>query len=178
MLMDTNKTRKKSHCHACCHAEKKEKSQPLLTFHIRAIWKKKRFHGIKPMSMQVGQTERRVCFGVVAGLKGKGSGLLAAPLALYRPPEELLHMPCHIHGVVQVKVSVSVQHRVSPVTGHRVEPDHIQTSWQNITKGTSSSSKTRVHTNAGKVFLALPLSDWTLSECLPWTLLMAPAYLS
>lgn len=77
------------------------------------------------------------------GLKGQGSGLLAAPLALRGPPEELLYMPCHIHGVVQVKLSVRVQHRVTPVTGHRVEPDHTQTSRQHITKETSSSTKTQ-----------------------------------
>lgn len=46
-------------------------------------------------------------------LTGQGSGLLAAPLALYRPPEELFYMPRHIHGVVQVEVSVRIQHRVT-----------------------------------------------------------------
>lgn len=63
-FMDTNKT-KRTHWHACSRAEKKEKSQPLLTFHIIAIWekKKKRLSGIKPwkMSMWVGQVGRRVC---------------------------------------------------------------------------------------------------------------------
>lgn len=53
------------------------------------------------------------------GLKGQGSGLLAAPLTLYGPPEELLHMPGHVHGVVQVEVSIRVQHTVVPVRGHR-----------------------------------------------------------
>lgn len=75
-------------------------------------------------------------------LKGQGSGLLAAPLALNRPPEELLYMPRHVHGVVQVEVSVRIQHRVTPATGHRVEPNHTQTSWQHITKKTSRSNKT------------------------------------
>lgn len=53
------------------------------------------------------------------GLKGQGSGLLAAPLTLHGPPEELLYMPGHVHGVVQVEVSIRVQHTVVPVTGHR-----------------------------------------------------------
>ena len=76
------------------------------------------------------------------GLKGQGSGLLATPLALYGPPKELLYMPRHVHGVVQVELSVRVQHRVTPATGHRVEPNHTQTSWQHITKKTSRSNKT------------------------------------
>lgn len=53
-------------------------------------------------------------FGVVAGSEGQGSGLLAAPLALHGPPQELLHVPRHVHGVVQVELSVRVQHGVTP----------------------------------------------------------------
>lgn len=56
--------------------------------------------------------------------KGQGSGLLAAPVALDRPPEELLHMPRHVHGVVQVEISVRIQHGVTSATGHREESDH------------------------------------------------------
>lgn len=89
------------------------------------------------MSLRVGggglSREAGFLFGVVARLTDPGSGLLAAPLALYRPPEELLYVPRHVHGVVQVEVSVGVQHRVTPVTGHRMEPDRTQTSRQHIT---------------------------------------------
>lgn len=63
---------------------------------------------------------------VLSRLMGQGSGLLAAPLALYRPPEELFYMPRHIHGVVQVEVSVRIQHRVTPATGHREEPPTLR----------------------------------------------------
>lgn len=133
-----------------------------------------------------GKIERRGLFGVVTGLKGKGSGLLTAPLALYRPPEELLYMPCHIHGVVQVKLSVSIQHRVTPVTRHRVEPDHTQTSWQNITK-TNQQQQYDTCTQMSErsinlLYLltacacSLSLSPtWTLSESLPWTVLVPPS---
>lgn len=54
---------------------RKKKSQPLLTFHIIAIWKKKReMNGIKPweMSMRVGQVGRQGLFGVVTGYRVKG----------------------------------------------------------------------------------------------------------
>ena len=127
--------------------KRKVRSQPLSTFHIIAIWKKKKkkrekWNGIKPceMSLRVGgggSREAGFLFGVVAGLTDPGSGLLATPLALYRPPEELLYMPRHVHGVVQVEVSISVQHRVTPVTGHRAEPDrtaHHQHSSRNETR--------------------------------------------
>lgn len=42
------------------------------------------------------------------------SGLLAAPLAGHGPPEQLLHVPRHVHRVLQVEVSVCVQHGVVP----------------------------------------------------------------
>lgn len=51
--------------------------------------------------------------------KGRRSGLLAAPLALDGPPEELLDVPRHVHGVVQVEVSLRVQYRVTPATGQK-----------------------------------------------------------
>ncbi|TNN52792.1 hypothetical protein EYF80_037025 [Liparis tanakae] len=40
-------------------------------------------------------------FEISGSSKGQGSGLLAAPLALHGPPQELLHVPRHVHGVVQ-----------------------------------------------------------------------------
>lgn len=48
------------------------------------------------------------------GSEGQRSGLLAAPLALHGPPEELLHVSRHVHGVVQVEFLVRVQHGVAP----------------------------------------------------------------
>lgn len=47
-----------------------------------------------------GRFGRQGLFWCCHRLKGQGSGLLAAPLALYGPPEELLHVPRHVHGVV------------------------------------------------------------------------------
>lgn len=66
---------------------------------------------------------------------------MAAPLALYGPPEELLYVPRHVHGVVQVEVALRVQHRVTPATGHRVEPNHTQTSWQHIERNKRNKKK-------------------------------------
>lgn len=64
-------------------------------------------------------------FGVVAGSEGQGSGLLAAPLALHGPPQELLHVPRHVHGVVQVKLSVRVQHGVTPAEPGEQSDNHV-----------------------------------------------------
>ena len=43
-----------------------------------------------------------------------GSGLLTAPLVGHRPAEQLLHMARHVHRVIQVEVSICIQHGVSP----------------------------------------------------------------
>lgn len=78
--------------------------------------------------------------GVRAGLawlhcmsRGQGSRLLATPLTLHRPSQKLLHMPRHVHGVIEVKVAVSVQHGVSPVKGSR---DHSR-----LVKATKSTQR-------------------------------------
>lgn len=42
------------------------------------------------------------------------SGLLTAPLVGQGSAEQLLYMACHIHGVLQVKVSICIQHGVTP----------------------------------------------------------------
>lgn len=66
-----------------------------------------------------------VSFGVVAGSEGQGSGLLAAPLALHGPPQELLHVPRHVHGVVQVELAVRVQHGVTPAEAGEQSDNHV-----------------------------------------------------
>lgn len=43
-----------------------------------------------------------------------GLGLLAVPLVGHRPAEQLLHMTSHIHGVLEIKVPIGIQHAVSP----------------------------------------------------------------
>ena len=66
-----------------------------------------------------------------AGFQGQRSGLRAAPLAVHGPPQKLLHVPRHVHGVVQVELSLAVQHGVTPkgagqhnreATAHNVVP--------------------------------------------------------
>lgn len=130
-----------------CWKEKKQKITTIINISHYSYLKKKKKKDRMELNHEKCQCEWGKLRGGFVwcchGLKGQGSGLLAAPLALCGPPEELLYMPCHIHGVVQVKLSVRVQHRVTPVTGHRVEPDHTQTSRQHITKETSSSTKTQ-----------------------------------
>lgn len=39
------------------------------------------------------------------------------PLTVHRAPQQLLHMPCHVHGVIQVEVSLGVQHGVGAAGG-------------------------------------------------------------
>lgn len=45
---------------------------------------------------------------------GSVSGLLAAPLVGHGPAKQLLHMTGNIHCVLQVKVSICIQHGVIP----------------------------------------------------------------
>lgn len=71
----------------------------------------------------------------VERVRGQGSGLLAAPLALYGPPEELLHVPGHVHGVVQVEVSVCIQDGVAPATGRMFS----------LKKSSSAAAEAHVH---------------------------------
>lgn len=80
--------------------------------------------------MQMGKVGRQGSFGVVALQKSRGSGLLAAPLALYGPPQKLLHMSRHVHGVIEVKVSVRIQHRVTHRWVYAVRMRVIDRCWR------------------------------------------------
>lgn len=105
---------------SCSDVEKKDKSQSL--FHIKAIWnlKKKKKDWMEFIWEKCWLEQGRLLGAFVwccHELNGSGSGLLAPPLALHGPPEELLHVPGHVHGVVQVEVSVCVQDGVAPATG-------------------------------------------------------------
>lgn len=95
----------------CCYAVKGKKHSRYFTF--QPSESKKRLDGIH-LWQELMCGNMRGAF--VWGGKGQRSGLLAAPLALYGPPEELLYVPRHIHGVVQVEVSVCVQYWVTPAT--------------------------------------------------------------
>lgn len=123
--------KRKIHMHALMleTKQKEKKITTLWTFHIIAIWKQKKTkkkwerwsNGIKnATSIDASRRggglggEGPGSFGVVSGSEGQGSGLLAAPLALHGPPQELLHVPRHVHGVVQVELAVGVQHGVAP----------------------------------------------------------------
>lgn len=60
-----------------------------------------------------------------AGARGKGAGACLSrlgvgdPLTVHGAPQQLLHVPCHIHRVFQVKIALGVQHRVGAVGGRR-----------------------------------------------------------
>lgn len=43
-----------------------------------------------------------------------GSRLLTAPLVGHGPAKQLLYMAGHVHRVIEVKVSISIQHGVTP----------------------------------------------------------------
>lgn len=57
-----------------------------------------------------------------------GSGLLTAPLAGHWPAKQLLDMAGHIHCIIQVKVSISIQHVITP-------EDQQQRKAENLNKG-------------------------------------------
>lgn len=123
-LMDTNKTRR-TYRHACRHAEKKEKSQPLSTSHITAVWGKKRLNGIKQweMSMWVG---RRVCWALSRVNRSRvrtagrptgspqaaaGAPLHASPHPWCRPGQSLhrrptLSHPYHRHNTGRSQITL------------------------------------------------------------------------
>lgn len=110
----------RSYGHACWHAEKKITTIINISHYSYLKKKREKWMELNHEKSQCNQGEsgggdvwccRRA--------KGQRSGLLVAPLALYRPPQELLHVPRHVHGVVQVEVSVCVQHRVAPADTQR-----------------------------------------------------------
>lgn len=60
-----------------------------------------------------------------AGARGKGAGACLSrlgvgdPLTVHGAPQQLLHVPRHIHRVFQVKIALGVQHRVGAAGGRR-----------------------------------------------------------
>lgn len=67
-----------------------------------------------------GKTDKMIGIKPMSDVKWRGgagwvrSRLLAAPMALHGPSQQLLHVPRHVHGVVQVEVSLRIQHGFAP----------------------------------------------------------------
>lgn len=118
--MDTNKEK---NTHACSHAENKTKQKKITTIinisHYGYLeTKKKKVDQMESKMWSIdaiwGVGERGWLVWCRRRFRGSRSGLLAAPLALHGPPQELLHVPRHVHGVVQVELTFRVQHGVTP----------------------------------------------------------------
>lgn len=119
IIMNTNKTKNSMTCMVSCCMGAGVEITPIINILHFSDLKNKKKDWVK-LNLGKCQCEWGESGGgfvwCCRGSNGQGSGLLAAPLALYRPAEELLDVPRHVHGVVQVKVSVRVQHWVTPVT--------------------------------------------------------------